>query len=345
MPTETKIILTGDRPTGRLHLGHYLGSLMARVRLQTTYRQFILLADMQALTDNAENPTLVRDNVVQVVCDYLAAGINPHQSTIVLQSGVPEIAELFMYLSNLVSVARVERNPTVKDEIRQKGMGESVPFGFFAYPVSQAADITAFHADLVPVGADQKPMIELTNEIVRRFNTTYNSIALREVEALIPEVGRLPGIDGKAKMSKTLRNTIALDATNDEIAYAVKMMFTDPHHLRVDDPGKVEGNVVFTYLDGFDPDKATLEHLKDRYRRGGLGDSVIKKRLTEILIALISPMRRRRNEVSSDPASIVKVIRDGTDIGRAVAGDVLDEVKSAMKINYNSYWRSKGWLF
>ena len=273
------IILTGDRPTGPLHLGHFVGSLRNRVAYQHDYRQFIMLADAQALTDNMDDPGKVHRNVIEVAIDYLAVGIDPQQSTLLIQSQIPELAELTFYYLNLVSVARLEHNPTVKEEIRLRGFERDIPAGFFAYPASQAADITAFKATLVPVGADQVPMIEQTNEIVRRFNRIAGREALVEAQALVPPVGRLPGIDGKAKMSKSLGNTINLGATPDEIRTAVRKIYTDPLHLRVEDPGHLEGNVAFIYLDAFDPDQAGLAELKAHYVRGGLADSVVKKRL------------------------------------------------------------------
>lgn len=329
-----KVILTGDRPTGPLHLGHFVGSLRNRVQLQHECKQFIIIADMQALTDHAETPDVVRKNVYEVTLDYLAAGIDPKLSTIFIQSLVPELSELTMYYLNLVTVARLERNPTVKTEIQQKEFSGEIPAGFLTYPVSQAADITAFKANLVPVGEDQKPMIEQTNEIVRRFNRIYKHNVLLEVEALIPEIARLPGIDGKAKMSKSLGNAVYLSDSSDAITKKVKMMFTDPNHLRVEDPGTVEGNVVFSYLDAFDPDKAAVEALKEHYRRGGLGDGTVKKRLKEVLEALLEPMRLKRQEFASDPGEVWNLLRKGTDDARHVAAQTLSEVRKAMHIDY-----------
>ena len=273
-PENLPVILTGDRPTGPLHLGHFVGSLRNRVAHQHAYRQFIMLADAQALTDNIDDPGKVNRNVIEVALDYLAVGIDPCRSTIFIQSQVPELAELAFYYLNLVTVARLERNPTVKEEIRLRGFERDIPAGFLCYPASQAADITAFKAVLVPVGEDQVPMIEQTNEIVRRFNRIAGRDILAEARALVPPVGRLPGIDGKAKMSKSLGNAINLGATPDDIRAAVRKIYTDPLHLRVDDPGHLEGNVAFTYLDAFDPDQAGLAELKAHYVRGGLGDSV-----------------------------------------------------------------------
>ena len=332
------VILTGDRPTGPLHLGHYVGSLKNRVEMQDTHSQFVLVADMQALTDNAETPEKVSQNVLEVVTDYLAVGIDPKKTNIVLQSQLPDIAMLYMIYSNLVTVARVERNPTVKDELKQKGLERDIPLGFFAYPVSQVADITAFKATIVPVGQDQIPMIELTNEIVRKFNRVYKCDVLVEAKAVVPKAGRLPGIDGKAKMSKSLGNAINLKATAKEIENAVKMMFTDPDHLRVSDPGKVEGNVVFSYLDIFDPDQTGLQELKAHYQKGGLGDSVIKKRLNGILQDILSPIREERIRLEKDPAEVVRVIEEGTQRANEVVSATLQEVKSAMGINYQSNW-------
>lgn len=333
--TTTKpVILTGDRPTGALHLGHYVGSLKNRVELQSRYNQYILIADMQALTDNADNTQKVVDNVIQVTLDYLAVGIDPAQSNIVLQSKLHDIAMLYQIYSNLVTVARVERNPTVKQEIQQKGLERELPLGFFSYPVSQAADITAFKASLVPVGQDQLPMIEITNEIVRRFNRTYNCEVLKECEAYVPEIGRLPGIDGKAKMSKSLGNAIYLKSEAKDINEAVKMMFTDPDHLRVSDPGKIEGNVVFAYLDAFDPNKAEVADLKAQYQRGGLGDSVVKKRLAGILEELIQPMRTRRAAFEKDKGEVLNIIRKGTLKAQETVAQTLAEVKAAMGIGY-----------
>jgi tryptophanyl-tRNA synthetase len=333
--SSTDIILTGDRTTGQLHLGHFVGSLKNRVVLQDVCKQFLLLADAQALTDNMGNYVKVRDNVLQVALDYLAAGIDPDKSTIFIQSLVPELSELSSYYLNLVTVARLERNPTIKDEIKLRGFERDIPAGFLTYPAAQAADITAFKATVVPVGADQIPMIEQTNEIVRRFNNSVNAEILVECRALVPENGaRLPGIDGKAKMSKSLGNALPLSASADEIRQAVKMMFTDPNHLRVNDPGQVEGNVVFTYLDVFDPDTAAVEELKAHYRRGGLGDMVIKRRLEDILQTLLEPIRTRREAFARDPAQVMEMLKAGTQKARAAAAETLHAVKAAMGINY-----------
>ena len=328
------IILTGDRPTGPLHLGHYVGSLQNRVKLQPDYRQYLIIADSQALTDNYDNPGLVRDNVMQVALDYLAVGLDPKESTFFIQSQIPELYELTCYFLNLVSVARLERNPTIKDEVRQKNMKDAIPAGFFCYPVSQAADILAFKADLVPAGEDQNPMIEQTNEIAKRFNFLYKQDVFKEVKSMVGSVGRLPGIDGKAKMSKSLGNAIFIGDSADEITRKVRLMYTDPNHLKVSDPGTVEGNVVFDFLTIFDPNKAEVEELKAHYRRGGLGDGVLKKRLTDVLENMIAPMRQRREQYQNDPEYVREILRVGTANARQVAAQTLSEVKSAMGINY-----------
>ncbi len=333
--SSNDIILTGDRTTGQLHLGHYVGSLRNRVILQERCQQFLLLADAQALTDNMGNYLKVRDNVLQVALDYLAVGIDPAKSTIFIQSLVPELMELASYYLNLVTVSRLERNPTIKDEIKLRGYERDIPAGFLTYPAAQAADITAFKATIVPVGADQIPMIEQTNEIARRFNSSVGREVLVEARAVVPTAGaRLPGIDGKAKMSKSLGNALPLSASPDEISHAVKMMYTDANHLRVDDPGQVEGNVVFAYLDAFEPDSALVADLKARYQRGGLGDSVIKKQLEERLQTLLAPIRARREHYAQDPAQVMALLKEGTYKARAVAAQTLAEVKAAMGLNY-----------
>jgi tryptophanyl-tRNA synthetase len=328
------VILTGDRPTGPLHLGHYVGSLRERVRLQHGHRQFVIIADAQALTDNADNPGKVRGNILEVAVDYLAVGLDPEVTTIFIQSLVPELAELTMYYLNLVTLARLQRNPTVKEEIRQRGFGASIPAGFLCYPVSQAADITAFKADLVPVGDDQLPMIEQTAEIVRSFNRIYDCAVLVEPKALLSSVPRLPGTDGKGKMSKSLGNAIALGDSADTVRAKVQKMYTDPNHLRVEDPGTVEGNPVFAYLDAFDPDRDNLEGMKDHYRRGGLGDTAIKRRLLDVLLPELETIRSRREEFARDPAQVMAIIREGTAKARAVAAQTLAEVRRAMQIDY-----------
>lgn len=332
--TPSDIILTGDRTTGPLHLGHYVGSLLNRIKLQEICTQYLLLADAQALTDNMGDYMKVRSNVLEVALDYLAVGIDPAKSTIFIQSLVPELSELASYYLNLVTVARLERNPTIKDEIKQRGFERNIPAGFLTYPAAQAADITAFKATIVPVGEDQIPMIEQTNEIVRRFNASVNQEILTECRAEVPKVGRLPGIDGQAKMSKSLGNALALSASPDAIRQAVKMMFTDPKHLRVEDPGQVEGNVVFTYLDAFEPDTALVKDLKARYRRGGLGDSVIKKQLEERLQAMLEPIRTRREQFARDPQAVWDILKAGTQQARQAAAVTLSEVKQAMGLTY-----------
>jgi tryptophanyl-tRNA synthetase len=326
-----KTILTGDRPTGPLHLGHYTGSLKQRVALQREHDTYVLIADLQALTDHFDEPEMVRDHVLEVALDYLAVGLDPAAATIVVQSQVPELAELTFYFLNLVTVARLQRNPTVKDEMRQKGFEADVPAGFLVYPVSQAADIAAFKAHLVPVGADQLPMIEVAAEIVRRFNRIYGTV-LVEPEALLDTVSRLPGTDGDAKMSKALGNVINLSDPPDVVAARVRGMFTDPKHLRVEDPGTVEGNPVFAYLDAFDPDPAEVARLKQRYRAGGLGDSVVKRRLLDVLEAFLEPIRQRRAEWAHDRATVERVLREGTARGRSVAAATLGDVRRAMRL-------------
>ncbi|MFK4384031.1 tryptophan--tRNA ligase [Bradyrhizobium sp. USDA 223] len=324
------VILTGDRTTGPLHLGHYVGSLKNRVALQTTHRQYLLLADTQALTDNARNPSRVRDNVLEIATDYLAVGIDPDQSTICLQSHLPALADLTLLYMNFVTVARLERSPTIKDEIQARGFGRDIPAGFLCYPVAQAADITGFKATIVPVGQDQAPLVELTNEVVRRINRQAGVDVLPEAHALIPRVARLPGIDGKAKMSKSQGNTVQLSATADEIREAVRRMFTDPNHLKASDPGCVQGNVVFTYLDAFDEDHLTVEDLKARYIRGGLGDSVVKRRLEDVLQALLAPIRDRRCALARDPGYVLQVVKRGTARAREITETTLRDVRAAL---------------
>jgi len=333
---DKKIILTGDRPTGPLHLGHFVGSLKNRVELQSKYQQFVMIADIQALTDNFENPQKVRDNVLQVALDYLAVGIDPELSTIFIQSLIPEIAELTILYLNLVTVARLERNPTVKDEIKQKGFEKSIPAGFLTYPVSQAADITFAKADYVPVGKDQLPMIEQTVEIVRKFNRLYGPV-FSEPEAILPKAGsagRLPGIDGQAKMGKSLGNAIYLGDSPDVLKKKVMSMFTDPDHVRVEDPGKVEGNMVFTYLDVFGTDKEKIADLKKQYQRGGLGDVKVKKYLLEVLDGVLQPIRIRREQFAQDPGQVMEMLKKGTQMARERAALTMSEVRQAIKINY-----------
>jgi tryptophanyl-tRNA synthetase len=332
--TKKKIVLTGDRPTGPLHLGHYVGSLRNRLELQETCIQYVMIADAQALTDHAHEPMKVRENVLQVAIDYLSVGIDPAKTTIFIQSLLPQLPELTMYYLNLVTWNRLKHNPTVKQEIQQKGFGQSVPAGFMIYPISQAADITVVKAELVPVGEDQLPMIEQTNEIVRHFNRTYKTEVLVEAKALVPKEGRLPGTDGKAKMGKSLGNCIYLSDSSDDVMKKVKGMYTDPSHLRVEDPGKVEGNPVFTYLDAFDSDKTALEEMKAHYQRGGLGDSVVKKRLLDILQAFLEPIRERRQELIKDPLHVMSILKAGTEKTLVTAEQTLKEVRQAMCLDY-----------
>ncbi|CAI3111688.1 tryptophan--tRNA ligase 2 [Acinetobacter calcoaceticus] len=327
---QRPIILTGDRPTGQLHLGHFVGSLRSRVGLQDSHHQHLLLADAQALTDNADNPDKVRRNILEVALDYLAVGIDPTKTTICVQSCLPALNELTMLYLNFVTVARLERNPTIKSEIQMRGFERDIPAGFLCYPVAQAADITAFKATVVPVGEDQIPMIEQTNEIVRRINRQIGQDLLPECKALLSNMARLPGFDGKAKMSKSLGNTIVLNASDKDIKKAVNAMYTDPNHLRIEDPGQVEGNIVFTYLDAFDPNKEEVEELKAHYRRGGLGDGTVKKRLEGVLKELITPIRERREELAKDPDYIMDVLRQGTDKCRLITQQTLDEVKDGL---------------
>ncbi|MFT7681367.1 MAG: tryptophanyl-tRNA synthetase [Moritella dasanensis] len=326
-------ILTGDRATGSLHLGHYVGSLQQRVKLQHQYQQTILVADMQGLTDNGHNPQKVSSNILNVVADYLAAGIDPLKTTICLQSGIPALAELTMYYSNLVSIARLERNPTVKNEIKSKSFGRSIPAGFLTYPISQAADITAFKATLVPVGEDQLPMLEQTNEIVRRLNHIAQQSILVECKPLLSKVSRLPSVDGKSKMSKSMGNTIMLSSSEKEISKAVKAMYTDPNHLRVCDPGKIEGNVVFTYLDAFHQDQDYVVNLKAQYSAGGLGDGTVKKILEECLQDLLKPIRLRREEFIADRSQLIAILKAGTERSQDESNEVLRQVKSAFGLN------------
>jgi len=331
---KQEVVLTGDRPTGPLHLGHYVGSLLNRVKLQDLHKQYVMIADVQALTDNASDPQKIRDNVLQVALDYLAVGIDPAKTTIFIQSMLPEIAELTLFYLNLVTVNRLKRNPTVKAEIQQRGFGESIPAGFLVYPVSQAADITVVKATLVPVGQDQLPMIEQTNEIVRSFNRTYSTDVLVETKALVSKVPRLVGLDGKAKMSKSLNNAIFLSDDEDMLKKRVMSMYTDPDHLRVQDPGKVEGNVVFEYLGAFDTDTQKVSELKQQYRKGGLGDVKIKQYLFEVLNELLMPIRKRRQELAQDKGEVMRILLEGSEKTREVAAGTLQEVKKALKLDY-----------
>lgn len=343
-----KIILTGDRPTGRLHIGHYVGSLRERVRLQNSGEFddiYIMIADAQALTDNAEHPEKVRNNIIEVALDYLACGIDPEKSSIFIQSSVPELTELSFYYMNLVTLSRLQRNPTVKSEIKMRDFEMSIPVGFLTYPISQAADITAFEATTVPAGEDQEPMIEQCKEIVRKFNSIYGD-TLVEPEILLPQnkqCCRLPGTDGKAKMSKSLGNCIYLSDTPDEIKTKVMSMFTDPDHLRIEDPGKVEGNTVFAYLDAFAtddhfaeflPDYKNLDELKDHYRRGGLGDVKIKKFLIKVLQTELKPIYDRRLELAKDTDAVYEILRKGTQKAKAKAAQTLAKVRHSMQIDY-----------
>ena len=335
------IILTGDRPTGKLHIGHYVGSLKNRVLLQEEdkYEMFVFLADQQALTDHAKDTQTIVESIGNVALDYLAVGLDPSKSTIFIQSQIPELAELSMYYMNLVSLARLERNPTVKTEIAQKGFGESIPTGFLVYPIAQAADITAFKANYVPVGTDQKPMIEQTREIVRSFNHAYNCEVLVEPEGVYPEnerAGRLPGLDGNAKMSKSLNNGIYLADDADTLRKKVMSMYTDPDHIRVEDPGKIEGNMVFHYLDVFGrpEDAQEIADMKEHYQRGGLGDVKTKRYLLEILERELGPIRERRIEFAKDMGEVYNMLQKGSEKAREVAGQTLSEVKGAMGLNY-----------
>ncbi|MCR5769267.1 MAG: tryptophan--tRNA ligase [Lachnospiraceae bacterium] len=344
----SKVILTGDRPTGRLHVGHYVGSLRRRVELQNSGefdKIFIMIADAQALTDNAENPEKVRQNIVEVALDYLSVGIDPSKANILIQSMVPELTELTFYYMNLVTVSRVQRNPTIKSELQMRGFGESIPVGFFTYPISQAADITAFKATIVPVGEDQMPMLEQCQEIVHKFNSVYGE-TLVEPKILLPDnqaCMRLPGTDGKNKMSKSLGNCIYLSDSADEMKTKVMSMYTDPNHINLNDPGQVEGNAVFTYLDAFsrpehfeafNPGYANLDEMKEHYKKGGLGDVKCKKFLINVLNAELEPIRERRKQWEKDIPGVYEILRKGSEIAEAEAADTLAQVRRAMKINY-----------
>ena len=343
-----KIILTGDRPTGKLHLGHYVGSLRRRVELQNAGdfdKMFVFMADVQALTDNADNPEKIRQNIVEVALDYLSAGLDPEKCTLFIQSQIIELAELTTYLMNLITVSRVQRNPTVKTEIKMRNFEANIPLGFFCYPVSQAADITLFKATTVPAGEDQEPMLEVTRELVNRFNHTYGPV-LVEPYIMLPEnatARRLPGTDGKEKMSKSLGNCIYLSDDADTVWQKVRSMYTDPQHINLNDPGHVEGNAVFTYLDAFSrpehfanywPEYQSLDELKDHYRRGGLGDMKCKKFLNEVLNQFLEPMRQRRHEFEQDIPEIYNILKKGTEKAREVGAQTMDEVRRAMRINY-----------
>jgi len=326
------IVVTGDRPTGPLHLGHYAGSLTTRLQLQHVCRQVILIADLQALTDHAGAPARVADHVREVALDYLSVGIDPSRSAIALQSAIPELAELTVLFLNLVTVARLERNPTIRDEIRQRGFARDIPAGFLMYPVSQSADIAGFRATVIPVGDDQVPMIEQTNEIVRALNRLAGRAVLVEARALLSATQRLPGIDGKSKMSKSLGNAINLSASSAELRERVKRMYTDPRHQRVEDPGTVEGHTVFAYLDAFDPDRAEVEALKADYRKGGLADSALKERLARLLEVLLAPIRERRAALASRAGEVDEIIDAGTKAARAEVAAVLADVREVFKL-------------
>ncbi len=333
-----EIILTGDRPTGKLHIGHYIGSLKNRVLLQNTgkYDPYIMIADTQALTDNARNPEKIRNSLIEVALDYLAVGLDPEKSTIFVQSQIPALFELSMDYMDLVTLARLERNPTVKTEIKQKNFGDSVPVGFVTYPIAQAADITAFKASLVPVGDDQEPMLEQAREIVRTFNRTYNVDVLVEPKGYFPPKGqgRLPGLDGNAKMSKSLGNCIYLADDAETVKKKVMSMYTDPNHIHVEDPGQVEGNTVFTYLDVFDPDKDKVAQLKEDYQKGGLGDVKIKRYLNKVLEAELAPIRERRAKYAQDTDAVYDMLYAGSQKANAVANETLQEVRDAIGFNY-----------
>lgn len=335
---KKEIILTGDRPTGKLHIGHYVGSLTNRVQLQNSgeYESYIMIADQQALTDNARNPEKIRKSLIEVALDYLAVGIDPSKSTIFVQSQIPELNELTMHYLNLVTVARLERNPTVKNEIKEKNFNMSIPSGFLIYPVSQAADVTAFKATVVPAGEDQLPMIEQTREIVRSFNSIYEKEVLVEPRVILPKtgLGRLPGIDGNAKMSKSLNNAIYLSDEPEVIRKKIMSMYTDPNHIRVEDPGQIENNTVFTYLDAFTKDKAKVEEMKEHYRRGGLGDVKVKKYLNEVLQAELEPIRARRKEYEKNIDYVYEILKSGSEKAREKASNTLHEVREAIGINY-----------
>ncbi|MCR4650803.1 MAG: tryptophan--tRNA ligase [Lachnospiraceae bacterium] len=345
----SKIILTGDRPTGKLHVGHYVGSLRRRVELQNSGEYdkiYIMIADAQALTDNADNPAKIRENIIEVALDYMSAGLDPSKSVILIQSMIPELTELTFYYANLVTIARLERNPTIKSELQMRGFGNSIPVGFYTYPISQAADITAFKATTVPAGEDQMPMIEQTQEIVQRFNYTYQCETLVVPHILLPDNQaclRLPGTDGKAKMSKSLGNAIYLSEDPDEMKKKIMSMYTDPNHIKIDDPGNIEGNTVFTYLDAFSrdehfeeflPEYKNLDELKEHYQRGGLGDVKVKKFLNNVLQSELQPIREKRKELQKDIPYVYEVLKKGSEKAREVAAATLDEVKSSMMINY-----------
>lgn len=356
MKTNKKVMLTGDRPTGRLHIGHYVGSLRQRLEIQNSGefdKLFVMIADAQALTDNADNPQKVRESVMQVAMDYLSVGLDPAKTSILIQSEIPQLHELTVYYMNLVTVSRVQRNPTVKTELKLRGFsGDSVPVGFFTYPISQASDITAFKATVVPVGEDQLPMLEQTREIVRKFNATYGDVLVEPEIYLPPNKAclRLPGTDGQAKMSKSLGNTIYLSDSEEELRKKVMSMFTDPDHLRVEDPGKIEGNTVFAYLDAFVqpdsfekywPEYKNLDEVKAHYQKGGLGDVKVKKFLFAVLNEFLTPIREKRAYYEAHPEEVIAAVKAGTEEARRVAEQTLNEVKEAMQINYFERWEKE----
>ncbi|MCR4334709.1 MAG: tryptophan--tRNA ligase [Patescibacteria group bacterium] len=328
------IVLTGDRPTGRLHLGHYIGSIQNRVSLQSQHDScFYMIADIQALTDNFDNPEKVRNNVIEVALDNLACGLDPTKTTFLIQSQIPEIAELTIFFLNLVTLARLKRNPTVKDEMKQRGYGEDVNTGFLVYPISQTADILSFKANIIPVGEDQLPHIEQANEIVQKFNSIYGE-TFSKIKPIISTTPRLMGIDGNSKMSKSSNNAIYLADSAEEIEKKVMMMYTDPKHIRVEDKGNVEGNVVFSYLDIFDKDKNGVEEMKNQYKKGGLGDVTIKKHLIGVLEEIITPIRERREQLAKDPKYVMNLLKEGTEKAQKTARETVEEVKKVIKINY-----------
>ena len=334
MGDDKKVLLTGDRPTGPLHLGHYVGSLKNRILLQHDYQSYILIADQQALTDHWQTPEVLQDNIIEITLDYLAAGLDPSLATICVQSQLPALPELTLYYLNLVTVNQLHHNPTVKTEIKERGFEKSLPCGFFIYPVSQAADITAFKANLVPVGQDQRPMIEQTNDIVRNFNRLYGQQTLVECDVLVPKVGgRLVGLDGKSKMSKSLGNAIYLGDTEKQLKKKINKMFTDPQKIHLQDPGHLEGHVPFAYLDIFDTNTQKRQELKDHYQKGGLGDGTVKNYLFEVLNEFLSPLRQKRKELAKDKGEILSILKKGTHKAREVTEKTLDQVKSAMKLS------------
>lgn len=334
MKNSEDTVLTGDRPTGKLHLGHFVGSIQNRLKLQNEYGSlYYMIADVQALTDNADNPEKVRANVLEVALDNLACGMDPKKTTMFIQSQIPEIAELTIFFLNLVTISRLKQNPTVKTEIKQKGFGENVPAGFLAYPISQAADILTFKGTIIPVGEDQLPVLEQANEVADKFNRLYGGTFPR-IKPLVSANSRMPGIDGKAKMSKSLGNAIFLADSQKEIEQKVMQMYTDPNHVHLNDPGEVKGNVVFTYLDVFDPNKDEVAELKKQYKKGGLGDVVLKKRLANVLDEILTPIRERREELAKDPTHVMDILEAGTKRARKEAQKTLKEVKVHMKIDY-----------